>query len=670
MYLSRRLNRSLAPPDRVSVNVTLRCNLTCTMCTTCYDSPELTTDEIKGIIDQTAAWGVEVFNPLGGEPFMRADIEEILAYAVRRGFYVTVTTNGTLITERRAARLAAIPPDRLHFNISLDGDEQANDLVRGAGMWARAIAGYQRIRDADARAGNARRKILANTILHAANIDRFEAILDEQAALGFDGVQVLNLFRAGPDSPPESANLWLRPRHFDALASITERLAERAESPPRAGYRIQNRPEDLRKVPAYYREALQPLEAPCWAGWKELYINADGRAIMCDGSLDFLAGAFGDVRKQTLQELWRSPALQARRRVVKSCATPCVQDCYLRRSSDSGRALALDAGRAVASRIRERAASLRRTVDHHPEATLRLELTDVAPEGPRWGALIADCPQPPTPETWAGYRDRGYLDFGRGFMGFEVVRAVTADLIQARLRFGALALRWRGEPLLHPEVEPILGHIAEAMRQGLADRLCIETDGRYLTDGMLDRLSGVPVDWVLDLDAGGGHAVERLRGRGRRILQVAARPGLDAGALLAQFPWVQPAAGVRPEGQGDWLWVKRADHDHYLKNATARADLAAAAAALGVEADLGEEDRPRRCRAPWRSPVVSWDGKVTLCPRDVLLDNRVGEVTNGGRLSDIWREGLDADRAHADSRGVPERALCRDCSLPWSPNRP
>ena len=60
MYLSRKLNHSLAPPDRVSVNVTLRCNLTCTMCTTCYDAPELSSAEIKGIIDQTAAWGVEL----------------------------------------------------------------------------------------------------------------------------------------------------------------------------------------------------------------------------------------------------------------------------------------------------------------------------------------------------------------------------------------------------------------------------------------------------------------------------------------------------------------------------------------------------------------------------------------------------------------------------------
>ncbi|HCH64213.1 MAG TPA: hypothetical protein DFR83_15525, partial [Deltaproteobacteria bacterium] len=329
LYLSRHLNRSLAPPDRVSLNVTLRCNLKCTMCTTCYDSPELSTEEIKSIIDQTAAWGVEVFNPLGGEPFMRGDIEEILAYAVRRGFYVTVTTNGTLITERRARAVASIPSDRLHLNVSLDGDRRANDEIRGEGMWDRAIAGYRRIREADAAAGNARRKILANTILHARNYDRFETILDEQAALGFDGVQVLTLFRTSPeDSPPQSEALWFGPDRISDLRAITEQLASRAEQQGPAGYQIQNSPDELRRVPRYYTDEMAPLEAPCWAGWKELYINADGRAIMCDGKLDFLAGAWGNVRQQTLRELWRDPALRERREVVKKCSTPCIQKCY------------------------------------------------------------------------------------------------------------------------------------------------------------------------------------------------------------------------------------------------------------------------------------------------------------------------------------------------------
>jgi MoaA/NifB/PqqE/SkfB family radical SAM enzyme len=664
MYLSRRLNRSLAPPDRVSVNVTLRCNLTCTMCTTCYDAPELSCEEIKGIIDQTAAWGVEVFNPLGGEPFMRGDIEEILAYAVRRGFYVTVTTNGTLITERRARAIAAIPSDRLHFNISLDGDERASDLVRGRGMWRRAIEGYRRIRAADAEAGNSRRKILSNTILHAANLDRFEAILDEQAALGFDGVQILNLFRAGPDAPPEAAALWFRPRHMPALSALAEALAVRAERQTAVGYHIQNTPGDLRQIPGYYRDDLTPLEAPCWAGWKELYINADGAAIMCDGKLDFLAGAFGSVRTQTLQQLWRSPALQARREVVKTCTTPCVQSCYLRRESDSGRALAAAAATLTARRAARRIAGMIPRVDDRPDLTLRLELTDVATSGSRWQALIADVPEPVTPQSWGRLRDRGYLDFGRGFMGFEVVRAVMADLRAARLRPGCLALRWRGEPLLHPEIGPILDFLRGEQLEGRFHRLRIETDGTFLTPALAEKPG---IEWVVDLDSG-GEGVALLEHAERLVLKVTAAAGVDPAPLLARYPGFTPVAGRLPLEGRRLLWFARSDHDHYLDNAEARAQLARIAAAIGVVAELGEEDRPRRCTAPNRTPTVSWDGKITLCPRDVQLLNRVGEVTSG-QLSEVWRsEILAADRAAISRQGVPARDLCRDCSRPWSPN--
>ncbi|MCB9777102.1 MAG: SPASM domain-containing protein [Alphaproteobacteria bacterium] len=687
MYLSRRLNRSLAPPDRVSVNLTLRCNLTCEMCTTCYDSPELSTDEVKAIIDQTAAWGVEVFNPLGGEPFMRADIEEILAYAVKRGFYVTVTTNGTLITEKRARAIAAIAADRLHVNISLDGDQPVNDGIRGPGMWKRAIAGYQRIRDADARAGNSRRKMLANTILNARNIDHFPAVLDEQAALGFDGVQILNLFRGGPDVPEESRDLWFTDAHLPRLEVLAETLARRAETQPDAGYRIQNDPADLRKIPRYYRDELGPLEAPCWAGWKELYINADGQAIMCDGSLDFLAGAFGNVREQTLRQLWASPELKQRRQVVKQCTTPCIQDCYLRTRSDSGRELLGDAASMGAELLRARMNRLRATVDEHPDAVLHLELSDVVEAGApgcttplsRWERLVAGAPLPPAHDSWAELRDKGYLDFGRGFMGFEVVRTVCEDLRDASLRFGTLALRWRGEPLLHPEIEPILHYLVDAIGRGeVASRLAVETSGRFLTDG-LARIAGadIPQDWVIDLDRAGEDALrsvallEAAAGPQTRILlAVRATAETDPVSLRDAFPGFRPAAGRMPTEGRRVLWARRTDHDHFLANRDARESLRRVAEAWSVPAELGEEDRPRRCTAPWTTPTVSWDGKVVLCPRDVRLDQKVGEVTSG-RLSELWRgPALRAARRECDGAGVPDRALCRDCPLPWSPNLP
>ena len=205
MYVSRTLTTGWAPPDRLSVNLTLRCNLSCTMCTTCYDAPELSLDEIKRLIDEASEWGIEVFNPLGGEPFMRADIEAILRYATQRGFYVTLTTNGTLISPSRAHQLALVPSDRLHLNFSLDGNASSNDRVRGEGAYDKAIRGYQNVRKADAAVGNSHRKILSNTILHAGNLDHFEAILDEQEALGFDGIQI-NLFRSS--EPMETSPAW------------------------------------------------------------------------------------------------------------------------------------------------------------------------------------------------------------------------------------------------------------------------------------------------------------------------------------------------------------------------------------------------------------------------------------------------------------------------------
>ncbi|MCB9743969.1 MAG: radical SAM protein [Alphaproteobacteria bacterium] len=702
MYLSRALNRSLAPPDWVSVNLTLQCNLKCTMCTTCYDVPqELTTAEVKDIIDQTALWGVKVFNPLGGEPFMRGDLEELLDYACRKDFYITLTTNGTLINQRRARMIAGIPPDRLHFNISLDGPEAAHDRIRGEGMYRRTMAGYQRLREADAAAGNSRRKVLANTLIHRLNLETLPALLDELAERGFEGVQLLNLFRHGEGDPEDPGNLWIRERDLPALQALIDALIARVQAQGRAGFRILNSVEDLALVPSYYRDELQPLEAPCWSGWKELYINAEGTAIMCDGSLDFLAGTLGSVRKQTLRQIWDSPELKARREVVKACRTPCIQNCYLRRDSDSAQAIGREAVDLVVRRLKRRAARWReRAAGERVEGgVLTLELADAAPWAAPWDPStlrrfqdfaarsprdVAACWQDPA--LWLEYRDRGYLDFGRGFMGFEVVQSVVEDLAAARLVFPTLSLSWRGEPLMHPEADRVLRYLLTAIRErGVFERLELRTDARLLHPRLLDvvaEFSEIPMDWVLH---GNGFApveaeVQRnvqallaVRGGAHRVIASwVVDEAIDPFAFVEDWqrllrdPWV--AVG-RPRAQGDGIWFRRSDHDHFQATAEARERLAELAEILGVEADTGEEQGPRRCRSAERTPVVSWDGKLTLCQWDTGLENRVGEVTSDA-LSRIWREepALVAARREARGKGVPGLGRCRDCHDHWSPN--
>ncbi|MAA80621.1 MAG: hypothetical protein CL916_15300 [Deltaproteobacteria bacterium] len=653
MYLARRLNTGWSKPDVLSINISLRCNLTCSMCTTCYDSPELSLEEIKSILDQASVWGVEVFNPLGGEPFMRGDVEDILSYAVRRGFFVSITTNGTLISERRAGRIALIPSDRLHMNISLDGDRKSNDEIRGDGMWERAITGFERIRHADEEAGNTHRKILANTILHARNIDRFEWILDEQEQLGFDGVQILNLFRMQDRSKAES--LWFSPSDFSKLEALCHRLIARKKHG--GSYSIQNTQEELENIVPYYRDELKPMDAPCWAGWKELYINADGKAIMCDTQLDFLNGSFGNVREQTLRQLWNSSQLQKQRRAVKTCSTPCVQKCYQRGSSDSGSELALDGFRLLKERMQGKLPHL--GWQRSKDSILRLELCDVSPcdvEGKnpaqgRWNNLLEGVSHQPTAENWNEFRDQKKIDFGRGFMGRELVKEILDGLLRAKVSFERLCLGWRGDSLLHPEIEPILELCFAMQKKGVFEVLRVESSGMFLRESVA-RFARRPVqqEWVFHLDGGGHHLLEQHQGHHTRIvLKHPIYQGLQPLKLCTQFPNYIPHVGVEPKDASRILCFAPSETMSWV-------DIRTFGEKYHIPIGLPQKGY---CQAPQRGLVVSWDGKITQCERDVQLRNMLND---DARVVEVWKQRYKFIQEAQHSK-TPQRPFCQGCSF-------
>jgi len=692
MYLSRALNRSLAPPDWVSINLTMSCNLKCTMCTTCYHAPnELSVREVKSIIDQAAIMGVEILNPLGGEPFVRRDLEEILAYAASQDFYTTLTTNGTLITGARAKKIAQIPESKLHFNISLDGVEDINDQIRGKGNFAKALAGYEYIRHADAEAGNSVRKIMANTLIHNKNLDTLEELLDDLEERGFDGVQLLNLFR----NDGSAHDLTIPMERMEELNSLVDRLILRVESQGE-NFRILNSVSDLRLIPTHARGELKPLEAPCWAGFKELYIHSDGSAIMCDGNLEFLEGKFGDVREQTLAQIWHSSELKRRRQVVKECSTPCVQNCYLRRSSDSGIELGSRGGRQALEALKAKVASIRVPKQERVDGKLTLELSDSAPwrgtdnraAKRNYENLVSKSPVSmkevwEDPFRWYELRDRGYVDFGRGFLGREVVRRVLADMAATGMSFQVVEISWRGEPLLHPEFVLVLEDILQAMvERELFGELRIVTDGRLLNTQIADVASRYDVNqtWILHGNGVGECESEVLRNfdyllsvRHEKIAVVASwlvDEMIDLHAFVER--WTDrlrspPIVIGRPPQSGDAIWFQRSDHDHFIGTKKANERLAELAEIFDVNLESMEEQASTKCLGPEKSPTISWDGKVTMCRWDRELRNRVGSVTDG-KLSQIWSSGVEVHRRDSRGKGRPSNDLCRDCHYIHSPN--
>jgi Fe-coproporphyrin III synthase len=128
---------------------TRTCNLNCTHCDAIADRRkfpgELTTDEAKALIDDLAASHVPTLLISGGEPLVRPDMIELIAYASGRGLRVTFSTNGTLITEAAARALREAGVEQV--GIAIGGSEETHDRLRNRkGSWREAVEGIRILR--------------------------------------------------------------------------------------------------------------------------------------------------------------------------------------------------------------------------------------------------------------------------------------------------------------------------------------------------------------------------------------------------------------------------------------------------------------------------------------------------------------------------------------------
>jgi radical SAM protein with 4Fe4S-binding SPASM domain len=115
-----------------SLELDLRCNLRCLHCYRDGDWPPgiLNTEEMKDVIDQIADAGTLWLLLTGGEIFLRPDFFEIYEHAMRKGFLLTLFTNGTMITDKIADRLLELPPSGIE--ITLYGySQETYDKVTG-----------------------------------------------------------------------------------------------------------------------------------------------------------------------------------------------------------------------------------------------------------------------------------------------------------------------------------------------------------------------------------------------------------------------------------------------------------------------------------------------------------------------------------------------------------
>jgi MoaA/NifB/PqqE/SkfB family radical SAM enzyme len=308
-----------------------------------------------------------------------------------------------------------------------------------------------------------------------------------------------------------------------------------------------------------------------------------------------------------------------------------------------------------------------------------------------------------------------------GFMDLALYRRVIADVAAHRLPLDHLILQWLGEPTLHPELEEM---VAVGIRElaGLVGYLRFDTNAVALTPSRTDRIleavsgaEGPPLLVVFSLDADTAETYERVKGRDRfgqamaNIEHFLARRGEipgDEPRVNTQFQFVlQPenhrevgafvarwdrllrrgrngigfnevmikrlsvGTGGEAQAEADALY-DRALRDHRLAprdephlhlriwEDRTWGDGAEIPGPTAVPA--GAAARPP-CPAPWKTPVIRWDGELAVCCADTDRAIPVGNVGDDGFVS-LWRgEAMTRVRLAHLLGSLDELPFCAAC---------
>ncbi|QTA37790.1 radical SAM protein [Thermosipho ferrireducens] len=131
-------------PEIVEFEITTACNYSCRHCYCNAGKKsryELTTQEAKKVIKDLVDAGVKIIDIVGGEPFLRPDLEDIILYGRSLGARMMINTNGSLATWERVKKLKEIDKEIL-IGVSLDGHiASLHEFVRGKNTFQRTMEG-------------------------------------------------------------------------------------------------------------------------------------------------------------------------------------------------------------------------------------------------------------------------------------------------------------------------------------------------------------------------------------------------------------------------------------------------------------------------------------------------------------------------------------------------
>lgn len=272
--------------------ITNKCNLKCVHCN--MDSgnaweDELTTFECKKIIDELAQNRVKMILFTGGEPLIRNDFFKIADYAIEKGINISLTTNGTLVTDTIIKEhMWKFQTVRVSVDSYIEGE---HDLWRGCkGTYNKAISCIKKMKLLGCN-------VSVSTCVSKSNLNCLEKMAEQFEKLG---ISKWCLPLLSPDGRGKRiANKSLSPEDVKKLVYLLDDIRIRIPSID-IGIDIPYIAlcKDL--------QALQGnIQGGCPAGISELTIFPNGDISPCFA----IIRSSGNVRKKSIREIWNEGIL-------------------------------------------------------------------------------------------------------------------------------------------------------------------------------------------------------------------------------------------------------------------------------------------------------------------------------------------------------------------------
>jgi SynChlorMet cassette radical SAM/SPASM protein ScmE len=289
----------LSAPEKVTLNLTNRCNLNCLYCavSATKNAPgDLALEQWQSIIDELARIKVFHLAISGGEPFLCRSLLSILVHIHRHPFRVSINTNATRMDEKILSYLSC--SKRLDYiQVSLDGpNAEVHDQIRGLGSFKQLVKGVDLLRSYDI-------PFFYYVVVHKSNQRHIGEMVRFGRSTGASQVAFSTLVPQG--NALGHLNELLLP--YDDQKQVEDEMRRLKNRYPHfvGGTLVQA----IEWMDAITRRAGSRstvggvnIVTSCGGSISECAIRPDGGVIPCDRLWQYTVG---DVKKNSLQFIWR-----------------------------------------------------------------------------------------------------------------------------------------------------------------------------------------------------------------------------------------------------------------------------------------------------------------------------------------------------------------------------